>query len=634
MGKLGFLLQFLSFIAGISSVIFLGSHILHGKDSQKRYGEYSLIFQAVLTTLCSILLVVALAQSDFTIEYVAQYTDRSLPFIYKISAFWAGQAGSLLFWGWLVSLAGIIEIFRLKGSNSKYKSTVLLTVAFTTTFFLVLTNFATNPFKTLDFVVPDGNGMNPLLQNPGMLYHPPTLYLGFVGLTLPFAHAFASLVDSNLKPDWIKIVRSWTIVSWVFLTVGIVLGGQWAYVELGWGGYWAWDPVENASLLPWITATAYLHSSIIYEKRNKLKLWTYLLAWISFELCIFGTFITRSGVIDSVHSFGKSSLGIFFVVFMIFTSVVFFYYVWKNKIKVDESSDINLISKEGLFYFSNWVFFGLMFVILFGTTMPIFTQIFGSKLTVGIPYYNMVSTPFFMVMLILSGIAPLMPYSQSNLKELVKVVLPSAILASICTVAIYFMGYKKIVPLLLFMFTFFSFWTIIIQFFKGIKSNGIGAIFKHRRFYGGLGTHLGVVIVSFAVIASSFYRYEMERVVKTGEIFNFGPYTLQVGDFKVVEKENYVSVMTPTRVLKGDHYIVTMIPERRFYKNNQEAFAEVGIYTQAIGDLYIILASYSMNEQVIGLQVVWEPFVVWIWIGCAVMVLSALHGVFGRKSEE
>jgi len=633
MGKLGFLLQFFSFLAGLSAIFFLVSNLLNKKDSSRKYAEYSIILQALLTTMASIVLVVALAKSDFSIEYVAQYTDRSLPFIYKISAFWAGQAGSLLFWGWLVSLAGIIEVFRMKNEDD-YKSSVLLMVTVTTTFFLILTNFVTNPFKTLDFVVPDGNGMNPLLQNPGMLYHPPTLYLGFVGLTIPFAHAFAALVSKNLGSNWVKDVRSWTIISWVFLTIGIVLGGQWAYVELGWGGYWAWDPVENASLLPWITSTGFLHSAIIYEKRDKLKLWTFVLAWISFELCILGTFITRSGVIDSVHSFGKSSLGIFFVIFMIATSVAFFYYIWKNKARVDESSEINLISKEGLFYFSNWVFFGLMFVILFGTTMPIFTQIFANKFTVGIPYYNMVSTPFFMVMLILSGIAPLMPYGQSNLKEVVKISLPSFIFAVLCTIGMYFMGYKKIVPLLLFMFTFFSFFTIFIQIVKGIKTNGFGAIFKHRRFYGGLGTHLGVVIMAFAVIASSFYRYEIEKVVKPGESFNFGPYTLQVGDFKVVEKENYTSVMTPTRVLKGSNYIVTIIPERRFYNNNQEAFAEVGIYTQPVGDLYIILASYSMNEQVIGLQVVWEPFVVWIWIGCAVMVLSALHGVFGRKSEQ
>ncbi|MCX8084240.1 MAG: cytochrome c biogenesis protein CcsA [Calditerrivibrio sp.] len=634
MGNVGFLLQFFSFIAGISAIVFYFLNIKEQKVQYEKYAKYSFVACAVLLTLSSLVLVLALAQSDFSIEYVAQYTDRSLPLIYKISAFWAGQAGSLMFWGWLVALAGIFEIVRLKSRSEIYRSSVLLVVAVTTTFFLILTNFVTNPFKMLDFVVPDGNGMNPLLQNPGMLYHPPTLYLGFVGLTIPFAHGFASLVSNNVGSGWVKDVRGWTIISWVFLTIGIVLGGQWAYVELGWGGYWAWDPVENASLLPWITATGYIHSSIMYERRNKLKLWTYVLAWISFELCIFGTFLTRSGVIDSVHSFGKSSLGGFFVFFIVFTTAVFAYYLWKSKNSIDESSEINLISKEGLFYFSNWVFFGLMFVIFFGTTLPIFTQLFASKYTVGIPYYNMVSTPFFMMILILSGIAPLMPYSESNLKEVAKIIAPSFILALICAIVIYLMGYRKVVPILLLLFTFFSFWTIVIQIFKNIRLNGIKAIFKHRRFYGAMGTHLGLVIIAFAVIMSSFYRYEVEKVVKPGEVIQFGPYTLHVGDFKIEERQNYVSVMTPTRVYQSDKYLVTMLPERRFYNNNQEAFAEVGIYTKASGDLYIILASYSMNDQVIGLQVVWEPFVVWIWIGCAIMVLSALHGVYGRKSEQ
>jgi len=265
------LLQFFSLLAGLTALFFYGTNIFNPKASNDRYGRIALIIQTVLLTLSSIILVIALATNDFTLEYVAQYTDRSLPMIYKISAFWAGQAGSLLFWGWLISIVAFIEIFRIKNYSIEHKSGVFFIIALTVTFFLVLTNFVTNPFKTLDFVIPDGNGMNPLLQNPGMLYHPPTLYLGFVGLTLPFAHGFASLLTKDTSNFWVKDVRSWTIISWVFLTVGIVLGGQWAYVELGWGGYWAWDPVENASLLPWITATGYLHSALIYEKGADLN---------------------------------------------------------------------------------------------------------------------------------------------------------------------------------------------------------------------------------------------------------------------------------------------------------------------------------------------------------------------------
>lgn len=633
MGNLGYLLQFLGLVSGLIAVILFGSSIKKESNLSDKYGTIFIHTQTVLITLASILLIYALATGYFKIEYVAQYTDRKLPFIYKISGFWAGQAGSLLFWGWLIAVCTSIEAFRIKKYNLKYKAGVFFALAITSCFFFVLTNFVTNPFKELDFFPADGLGMNPLLQNPGMLYHPPTLYLGFVLFTIAFAHGFTSLINNDNSSNWVVKTRGWSILSWIFLTIGIVLGGQWAYVELGWGGYWAWDPVENASLLPWLTGTAFLHSSIMYERKGKLKIWTYVLILLTYELCIFGTFLTRSGVIDSVHSFGKSALGPFFIFFILITSTLFIYFILSNIKKIKEEINYSIVSKEGMFYITNWLFLALMLVILFGTTLPILTQFFQSKLSVGIPYYNKVSTPFFMLIIIISGICPLLPYGNSKFSDVVKNLWPSFVFMVVATILIYIYGYTKPLPLVLFAFTSFSLFTILLQIFKGIMKNGIGIIYRNSRLYGALIIHFGLVVMAYGVIASAFYNVSIDKVVAPGETIPFYDYELKVGELVIEENTNYVSVYSPVKVYEKGKYIVTMTPERRFYNNNKEPYAEVSIYTKPQGDLYLILASYSKPENIIGINAIFEPFIVWIWIGCGIMVLGGLHGIFpfGRK---
>ncbi|UOD35248.1 heme lyase CcmF/NrfE family subunit [Deferribacteraceae bacterium V6Fe1] len=633
MGNFGYLLQFLGLISSAIAVILFGSSMKKESETYDKYGTLFIHIQTILITLASIILMYALATGYFKIEYVAQYTDSKLPFVYKISGFWAGQAGSLLFWGWLIALCSSIEAFRIKKYGLKYKAGVFFALALTSGFFFVLTNFVTNPFKELDFFPADGLGMNPLLQNPGMLYHPPTLYLGFVLFTIAFAHAFSSLINNNNSSSWVVNTRGWSILSWVFLTIGIVLGGQWAYVELGWGGYWAWDPVENASLLPWLTGTAFLHSAIMYERKEKLKIWTYVLILLTYELCIFGTFLTRSGVIDSVHSFGKSALGPFFIFFILITGIGFIYYLIANIKNMKEETSYSVVSKEGMFYITNWLFTALMLVILFGTTLPILTQLFPSKLSVGIPYYNKVSTPFFMLIILISGLCPLLPYGNSKMADIIKNLWPSFIFMVVATTLIYVYGYTKPLPLVLFAFTSFSLFTILLQIFRGIKRNGIGIIYRNSRLYGALIIHFGLVVLSYGVIASSFYNVSVDKVVAPGETISFYKYELKVGDLVIKEKQNYVSVYSPVKVYENGKYIITMTPERRFYNNNKEPFAEVSIHTKPQGDLYLILASYSKPENIIGIQAIFEPFIVWIWIGCAIMVLGGLHGIFPFKRK-
>jgi len=634
MGQVGNLFQILGLFAGFAA---FGLYVYTMQTSSKSYSkmaDWFLIAQAVFASLASIVLVYALATGYFKMEYVAQYTDRALPFIYKISGWWAGQAGSLLFWGWLVTVYAVIEIFRIKHYDTKQRAAVLAVVALTATFFLVLTVFVTSPFAELDFFPQDGMGMNPLLQNPGMLYHPPTLFLGYVGFTIAIAHAFAALVCKDTSAFWAVDTRKWVIITWIFLTIGIILGGEWAYVELGWGGYWAWDPVENASLLPWLTSTAFLHSIVVFERKGKLKIWSHILAILSFQMCLFGTFITRSGVLDSVHAFGKSSLGYFFLVFMIGTTAIFLAYLLplSKQLSDHEDKNFSFLSREGMFFLGNWLFVGLTLVIIIGTMMPIISGlIMPDKITVGIPYYNKVSAPFFILILLASGIAPLLSYNKTEGSTLIKKFIPSIIVSVIAMAVMFSMGYTNLLALVLAGVTTFSLVTTIIQIGTSIKNGGFKVVLNNKRYYGGLIVHIGVVMMAYGIIASSFYNAQVDKVLAPGEKIEFQGYTLEVADIKFQEKENYVSAYAPVRVYKDGKKLYTLAPERRFYAKNKEAFAEVAINSTLKGDLYLILSSYSQKENYVGIQAVYQPLIAWIWIGCIVMVLGGLYGISGRK---
>jgi cytochrome c-type biogenesis protein CcmF len=377
---------------------------------------------------------------------------------------------------------------------------------------------------------------------------------------------------------------------------------------------------------------------------------------MSFELAILGTFITRSGVIDSVHSFGKSALGAFFMWFMGVTTLAFLVLLFKKYKELKEKNTYSLLSKEGLFFMANWLFFGIMFVVLFGTTLPMFSELFlGDKTSVGIPYYNKVSIPFFMGILVLSGLAPLMSYGSSSLNDILKKQWPAFVFMVVATAGFYALGYTKITPLVLFAFTSFSFFTILMQIWKLIKTSGLSFIVKHKRFTGALVTHLGVTIISFGVITSAFYKHQMEEVVLPGDKIKLAGYELKIGNLVVAKEVNYLTIYVPTKVYKNGKYLVTMKPEKRFYNNNENAFAEVAIRTTPLGDLYLILSSFQIPKSAypvldnfylssdrkivietygLGIHVVYEPFILWIWIGCFIMVLGGFYGLFGRNKSE
>ncbi len=634
MGKIGYLFEFLALVSVLLSLIAYAAALSYGQKNYAKKGALFLICQLVFTSLSAVILFTACVTGYFKMEYVAKYTDIDLPLIYKLSAFWAGQEGSLFLWVWLLAIFSGVELYRLRKYDYRYNSVVFITLIFVEMFFLFLTTFIMNPFKELDFFPSNGLGMNPLLQNPGMIYHPPTLYIGFVGFAVPFAHSVAALINKDRSAYWLKNTKYITTLVWVFLTIGIVLGGQWAYVELGWGGYWAWDPVENASLFPWLTGTAFLHAAYACRKKGMFSNWSYILILLTFELSIFGTFLTRSGIIDSVHSFGKSPLGSFFLWFMII-SISLYLYIFYTKRPKEKITDIKFFTKEGLIYITNWVFVGLMIVVLFGSILPIFTQFFTTnKASVNISYYNKVSIPFFTVLFFLLGLCNVLNFKKTNISKVRLQILFNLVLSIIVSTILYINGFNKPISVVLYFVLIFAFFSIVyIVIRSGIKF-GIKDLRTRRNFYASMVVHLGVIIMGLGIVFSSFYQRQAETVINQGQSIQFDRYILDVGNIKFKEFVNYVSAYVPVKVYKENKYIVTLNPERRFYKNREESFGEVAIYSKISHDLYLILASYSKPENYVGLQVIIQPLISFVWIGFLIIVIGGIINFLPIRSNE
>lgn len=621
--------QALALIAGAAAFVTYIAYIV-GKDKfYFKVASVLLIVQAVLVTAAVIILLVALVKGDFRYHYVASYTDSSLPFAYKLSALWAGQAGSLLFWTWLAVIFSAIELWRTRGQSSVYRSFIFIVTTFTSTYFLFLCTAVTPTFEMMAFIQPDGRGMNPMLQNPGMMIHPPLLYIGFVGFMIPFAHAFASSCTHDVTSYWIKATRGWTLLTWVFLTSGIVLGAWWAYVELGWGGYWAWDPVENASLFPWITATAMLHAAITYERKGRLKAWTYALILITYQLTIFGTYLTRSGVMtDSVHSFGSSPLGVYFPIYILLTTVVFLISIYRNRKTLSDNEDFNFASKEGVFFVAMLCFVAITTALILYTMLPVITQnLLNNKISINNSGYNVVSIPFFIVIFLLASFGPIIPYGKAVFAKFMRSYAPSLIGALIITTITAMMGYTGVASILLTFTATASAISFLILAYRAIKGGGVSALIKQRRIFGAIIVHLGLVMMAFGIIYSAFYKEEVERVVAPGEQIEFKDYNITVGNIEHEDGPNYHADYVSLDFMKNGRYVTSLFPEIRLYNNYESNyFAEVAYYSMAKGDIYTILHGYDNTANQIRITIVFEPLIIWIWVGCIIMCLGALYG--------
>jgi len=599
-------------------------------------GERAVYATWGLVTLSIVALEYCIFTNQYNLEYVASYTNRALPTIYKITALWAGQSGSILFWLFILVTYSAVIVLMNRFRNRPLMPVVTATMALVSLFFLLLVNFMTRPFVRLAFTPIDGNGMNPQLQNPFMAIHPPCLYFGYVGLTVPFAFAIAALATGKLNDTWFRTTRRFTITSWFILGTGILLGGWWAYVELGWGGYWAWDPVENASLIPWLTCTAFLHSVMIEERKQMLRVWNISLVIMSFLLAILGTFITRSGVISSVHSFTKSNVGPVFAAFLGICVVVSVgLLLYRLPLLASEHRLDSFVSRESSFLFNNLLLVGAAFAVLWGTLFPILSEaVRGVKITVGPPFFNQIMIPITFGLLTLSAICPMIAWRRATPRRLIdKVRIPFSSMV-VCAVALIVAGIRDPYAITSFSLCAFVIATTIMEFYWGTrarrKATGESAgralmslVDRNKRRYGGFVVHVGVMLIIIGITGSSAFRKEETAVIARGESFSIGRYTMQFEDMYSEDTPNHEFFGARMAIFDEGRPAGYLVPGQNFYKAGQDPSTEVDILHTLREDLYLILIGFDPQQGRATLKAYLNPLINWIWIGGAVLIFGS-----------
>ncbi len=609
-------------------------------------GKGGVIATLVCSSLAMIILLYFLGSSHFEYKYVTDYTSSDLPIIYKLTALWAGNSGSLLLWTFFLTLYTVMITFsrKMKGNPMvPYIASILLANAI---FFFFILGFVARPFELLSQVPTEGKGLNPMLQNPGMIIHPVTLYLGYVGLAVPFAFAMAALIMKNMDDFWIKMTRRWTIIAWLFLSLGNIFGGQWAYVELGWGGYWAWDPVENASFMPWLTATAFLHSVMIQERKNMLKVWNISLIVISYALTLFGTFLVRSGVLTSVHAFADSNLGLYFLIFMGVAVIGALYILMSryNLIKRSAGEFQSYISKESSFLINNLLLVGAAFAVFWGTIFPLVSEaVRGTKVTVGMPFFNKVEAPILLSMMFVMAVCPLLAWQKSTLKNLRKNFLIPAILAIVGMVLMVILGIQKAWAVIGYGVIIMLFVTHFFEFYRGVKARRkmtgempLIALYrlmtKNRRRYGGYLVHIGIAFITMGIIGSQNYDLQTMKTINLGQAIEIKDYKL-VYDKLDQRKEGVNDIVyADLTVFKNGKKLGSYEAQKVFYGNWDEPSTEVAIISSLKEDLYIVLSAWEDDGRGTFIVKV-NPMMDWLWIGSFMIVIGSLFAVWNGRYQ-
>jgi len=641
MENLGALSILLAFCFSVYAIFASVTGKLKRKPHLVVSGERAVYVIWFLLTFASSLLVHALITGDFRLWYVASYTNRDMPTVYKFAAWWGGQEGSLLLWAWILSTYAAVVVYTNRRKFRDMMPWVTTTLMVTQCFFLVLIGFIASPFRVAAvgrevMALPDGTGLNPLLQHWAMAIHPPTLYLGYVGFIVPFAFAMGSLITRRPGDDWIHTTRRWTLVTWMFQSIGILLGAGWAYSVLGWGGYWGWDPVENASLLPWITATAFLHSVMMQEKKGMMKVWNMVLVSATFFLCIFGTFLTRSGIVSSVHAFAQSPIGAYFVTFLALHIAVAAYLILDRLDYLKSEAQLeSVISRESSFLFNNLILLASCFAVLWGTLFPVISEaVTGEKISVGAPFFNRVNIPIGLFLLFLTGVGPLIAWRRSSLESLRRAFLWPALGGLVMAVALFGAGVRQLYALMSLALCVFVAWTIVAEFYKGSRAihsrtgkNWVAAMVEltHRntRRYGGYVVHMGIVFMFIGFTGAAFNQDETVEV-SFGDTFSIGHYELTVADIQEGSNANYEWSRAVIDVSRDGAQIGTLHPERRFYFASQQSASEVDIRRRLNEDLYLNFAGMSNDGSGAVIQAYVFPLVSWIWFGFWVVLFGTL----------
>jgi cytochrome c-type biogenesis protein CcmF len=621
-------------VYGIGALV-LGARLGRWEFVASAYHAVLCLF--ALVTAAALLLVTALVTYDFSLAYVARNTLRGTPLYYRVTALWGSLEGSLLLWQWLLSLFSAVVVLSQRRKLRElmpYAVVVLMTIS---AFFLFIMMIPANPFRPQFPVPSDGRGLNPLLLTTSMIFHPVFLYLGFVGFSIPFAFAIGALITGRLGDEWIVATRRWTLMAWYFLTVGVLIGGWWAYTTLGWGGYWGWDPVENASFMPWLLGTAFLHSVMIQEYRKMLKTWNMTLIIMTFAMTMFGTFLTRSGILSSVHAFSNSSLGAYFLMFigliLLFSLAAIVYRM--DDLRGQPELD-SMLSRETTFLANNVILVVIAFTIFLGTIFPVLAEaVRGVKASVGAPFFNKVTVPLAYALLLLMGIGPLIAWrraSWDNLKRNFAYPTLAAAVAASTTL----LWTRNLYALISFSVCAFVIGTILFEFYKGVHARrklapgttmplALWTLFtRNRRRYGGFVVHFGVVLTIIGITVSSNFAVEKEVRVTRGETVHVGDYDLRYDGMRAYDEVYREVVWTDFTVMRGGREVTKLSAGKSFHPNEQQPIAQVGIRSTPWEDLYMILGGVDPDGSAATLKILVNPMVMWIWIGGVIITLGAL----------
>jgi cytochrome c-type biogenesis protein CcmF len=630
--------------AAVTALILCGLGARRRRMDLMESGIRALWVTAAFTIAAVIALLNGLVVHDFSYEYVANYSSRSLTGAYTLAALWGGMEGSLLFWTLLLTVFSVVALRRGGGRSMQTRSWAGFVLSGIALFFLLLLVLPADPFTKMGTIPPDGSGLNPLLQSPGMLIHPPLLYTGFVGFSIPFAFAMGALFSGRLDESWFTSTRRWTLFAWSALSIGIVLGGAWAYTELGWGGYWAWDPVENASFMPWLTATAFLHSVVIQEKRRMFKVWNVSLILMTYVLAVFGTFLTRSGILSSIHTFTEGPIGKWFLPFLAAMLIggLLLIGLRFDRLRGENRFD-SLLSRESAFLANNVLFVAAAITVLWGTIYPIIAEVFtGTRLSVGPPFFNTVFVPIGLALLLLTGLGPLIAWRRMSKGSLWKVVRwPLAIGAGV-VIALGALGVRSPGALTAFGLSAFTTAAIVSEFVRGSRVHrnrenlGWGpalgrTVARNRRRYGGYVVHLGVVLIVIGFAGAAFTT-ERQAELLPGGTMEVGDYTLRYTGSETSETAEKQINRATVEAWRGDDLVATLTPQRNFHFAQEQPQSEVAIRTNPVEDLYVVAQTFDPADDAVVLVAFVNPLTWWIWAGATVMAAGMLLLLTGQAT--
>ena len=637
-GALGHTAILLAFIAALGGIV---SPIAAARSGDARYltvARLAIIAQFFLVTLAATALIYGLVTTDFSIKYVAFNTTRATPVYYRITGLWGALEGSLLLWEWVLIIFSGVVAWLYRDRHNDTMPWVIMIFCIVSAFFLGVVGFLSNPFETISPIPPDGRGLNPLLEDANMMTHPPLLYTGFVGLTVPYAFAMAALIVGKLDEAWIVSTRRWTITAWFFLTAGNLVGAWWSYHVLGWGGYWAWDPVENAAFMPWLPATAFLHSIQVQERRRMLKVWNLSLIIVAFSLTIFGTFLTRSGILSSIHAFSSGPVGGFFLGFLAVILLGSFGLVAYRADLLKEQPELDsMVSRESAFLLNNIVLVSALFTIFLGTVFPLISEaVAGVQVSVGAPYFNSVTVPLFLLLVFLMAVGPIIAWRRASWDNLKRNFTWPATAALLVGFGLFAWKIRDFMPLLGFTLLAFVVFSILydtglaLRARRRIAGEGIirGLVTlarRNQRRYGGFIVHLGIVLIMMGIAGSMSYSIEKEATMSLNQQLQVGNYRIQFAGLSGSQQPTHFRVEGAFHVFHNGRDNGTLRPALKFFPTQQSPIGRAVHQSSLTEDIYLILSGFSqVDRNQATLKVLVRPLVIWMWIGGFVIAFGTL----------